>query len=257
MKISLTLALAIVLPVTALAAAFPDEIQVYTDDLTATGKHGLEVHVNTTPKGQRVPEYPGAITSHHGLRITPEFSYGTGRDTDIGLYVPTVRDAAGNWYLPGLKLRGKWVPIRGDETTGGWYLGVNGEIANISRKFSESRLSSEVRIIAGYRSEAWLIGVNPILSWSLSPGHRENNPELDMAWKASRRVAPGMALGFEYYAGMGKLRNYLPREMQDRVLYLTIDVDRAPWVFNFGIGKGLTDAADAWTVKAIFEFDFD
>jgi hypothetical protein len=238
------------------ASAFPDEIQVYTDDVTAPGQHGLELHVNTTPKGQREPAYPGAVVSDRGLRITPEFSYGIGKDADIGLYVPTVRDAAGNWYLPGLKLRAKWIPIHGDEATGGAYLGVNGEISNISRKFSESRIASEVRIIAGYRSADWLIGVNPILTWSLSPGQRENNPELEMGWKVSRSVAHGMALGFEYYSAMGKLRSYLPDEMRDRVLYLTLDVDRAPWVFNVGIGKGLTDAADPWTVKAILDFSF-
>lgn len=239
------------------AAAFPDEIQVYVDDVRGPRERGLELHVNTTPKGVREPEYPGAVRNHHGLRITPEFSYGIGGNADIGLYVPTLRDEFGNWYLPGLKLRAKWMPIRGDEKIGGWYLGVNGEIGNISRKFSQSRVSTEVRTIAGYRSEDWLFGVNPILSWSLSPGQRESNPELDMAWKVSRSVARGMALGIEYYAGMGRFRSYLPKEMQDRTVYLTVDVDRAPWVFNLGIGKGLTDAADAWTVKAIFEFDFN
>ena len=254
---SVMLMLALFWPAALRATALPDEIQVYTDDLTAPGKYGLELHVNTTPKGQRDPEYPGAISSHHGLRITPEFSYGTGRNTDVGLYVPAVRDAEGNWYVPGLKLRAKWMPIHGDEATGGWYLGVNGEISNISRKFSASRVSSEMRIIAGYRSEAWLIGVNPILSWALSPGHRESNPEIDMAWKVARSVVPGIALGFEYYSGMGKFGSALPRDMQDRVLYLTLDVDRAPWVFNIGIGKGQTGAADAWTVKAIVEFPFD
>ena len=239
------------------AAALPDEIQVYVDDVRAPGERGLELHVNTTPKGVREPEYLGAVRNHHGLRITPEFSYGTGGDTDIGLYVPTVRDEFGNLYLPGLKLRAKWVPIHGDETTGGWYLGVNGEISNISKKFSESRVSTEVRFIAGYRSETWLIGVNPILTWSLSPGQRESNPELKMAWKVSRSVAQGIALGFEYYAGMGKLRNYLPRDQQDRTFYLTADVNRAPWIFNFGIGRGLTNATDPWTIKAIFSFEFE
>jgi len=33
-------------------------------------------------------------------------------------------------------------------------------------------------------------------------------------------------------------------------------VDREPWVFNLGIGKGLTDATDRWTIKAIFELPF-
>lgn len=239
------------------AAALPDEIQVYIDDVRAPGERGVELHVNTTPKGVRESEYPGAVRNHQGLRFTPEFSYGTGGDTDIGLYVPTVRDEFGDLYLPGLKLRAKWIPIHGDEKTGGWYLGVNGEISNVSKKFSASRVTTEVRTIAGYRSETWLIGVNPILTWSLSPGQRESNPELEMAWKLSLSVAQGIALGLEYYAGMGKLRNYLPRDQQDRALYLTADVNRAPWIFNFGIGRGLTDATDPWTIKAIFSFEFE
>jgi len=36
-------------------AALSDEIQVYTDDINAPGEFGLELHVNTTPKGRRVP----------------------------------------------------------------------------------------------------------------------------------------------------------------------------------------------------------
>jgi hypothetical protein len=35
-----------------------------------------------------------------------------------------------------------------------------------------------------------------------------------------------------------------------------IDVDRAPWIFNFGIGTGLTDSTANTTVKFIFELPF-
>ena len=243
-------------PEHAFSATAPDEIQVYTDELTKRGERSIELHVNTTPRGRNVPDYAGATLTHHGLRVTPEISYGLTEDTDWAVYVPTVRDAAGNWFLPGLKLRAKWIPVRGDEQSGGLYLGVNGEISNVSHKFSQSRVSTELRFIAGYRSENWLVGVNPIFAWALSPGQRDSNPELEMAWKASRRVLSGISLGLEYYAGMGKFRNTLPASEQERTLYLTLDVERAPWVFNLGLGKGLTDATDRWTVKTIFELPF-
>jgi len=249
-------ALAAGIPECATAATAPDEIQVYTDELTKRGEHGVELHVNTTPRGRNVPDYPRAALTQHGLRMTPEISFGLTEDTDWAVYVPTVRDAAGNWYLPGIKLRAKWLPVRGDEKTGGPYLGVNGEISNVSYRFSQSRVSSELRFIAGYRSEDWLFGVNPIFSWGLSPGQRESNPEFETAWKAARRVLPGISLGMEYYAGTGKFRDALPASEQERALYLTLDVERAPWVFNVGIGKGLTDATDRWTLKAIFELPF-
>jgi hypothetical protein len=36
-----------------------------------------------------------------------------------------------------------------------------------------------------------------------------------------------------------------------------MDYDRKPWSFNLGIGRGLTTAADRWTIKAIFEVPFN
>jgi hypothetical protein len=69
-------------------------------------------------------------------------------------------------------------------------------------------------------------------------------------------VMPGIALGFEYYDGIGKLANPQPGSLQDRTLYVTLDVDRKPWVFNFGVGRGMNGATDRWTLKAIIEVPF-
>src|SRR4051812_44966973 len=71
-----------------LCAVMIDEIQVYTDDINERGKFGVELHVNTTIDGRRVPDYPGEIVPHHGIRFTPEFSYGLSRDFEAGLYTP-------------------------------------------------------------------------------------------------------------------------------------------------------------------------
>lgn len=233
-----------------------DEIQVYTDDINKVGELGLEVHANATLKGVAQPDFPGALRSHHGIRVTPELSYGLSRDFEAGLYLPAVRDASGNLYLPGVKLRLKWIPVH-SETSGGWYLGANEEISSISGQFSQSRYSTELRLIAGYRDDAWLIGVNPVFSWNLSPGQRADNPQFEAGLKVSRNVATGIALGLEYYTAMGKWQDFLPGEQQDRSVFLAMDFDRKPWVFNLGIGRGLTHASDDWTIKAIFEIPFD
>ena len=66
-------------------------------------------------------------------------------------------------------------------------------------------------------------------------------------------VRPGIAFGFEHYVGVGKLAHPLPKDEQEQTFYLTLDVDRKPWIFNIGIGRGLTPATDRWTLKAIFE----
>ena len=241
-------------PCTALAIV--DEIQVYIDELDARGESGLELHVNTTPSGRRTPDYPGEVPPYHGFRITPEFSWGLGNDIDWGLYVPSATDADWHYHFGGAKLRVKWMPVRGREGTGGWYFGVNNELSNLTKTFSESRWSDEVRFIGGYRGAGWLIGVNPIVAWGLSPGFR-GSPETAFAWKAMHDVTGGLALGVEYYSEVGTLSKRLPRDQQTNTLYAVLDLDRRSWSLNFGVGHGLTAATDNWTLKAILGLPFN
>lgn len=240
-------------------AALPDEIQVYTDDINDPGKFGLELHVNTTPKGISTPGYPGEVVTNHGLRVTPEFSYGLSEDFEAGLYLPTSYNN-GNYSSAGFKLRLKWVPLKADEKKGGFFAGANGELANTDSKFEAWRHNFELRIMSGWRNEDWLIAFNPVFNWALSksqqPEIRPRNPQFEQSWKVSRTVAKGVGAGFEYYNEMGPLSHFDPGSQQGKTLYAAVDVTRGPLPFNFGIGRGLNGATDRWTVKAIFEIPF-
>jgi hypothetical protein len=231
-------------------AALSDEIQVYDDDINAPREIGLELHVNGTPKGRSVPDYPGEVVPNHGLRITPEFSYGLTRVWEAGLYIPSNFDSAGRGSLAGWKLRLKWLPIHGDQ--GGWFAGANGELSRVARKFSESRNAFELRTIGGYRADAWLVAVNPVFGWNLSPGFRSGTPDFSLGVKATRDVAEKVALGAEYYSEMGTTSRILPLARQANTLYAVIDIAFKSLGINFGIGRGLTGSTDKWTVKAIF-----
>ena len=236
-------------------AALSDEIQVYTDDINAPGRFGLELHVNTTPRGRTAPDYPGEVVPDRGLRITPELSYGLTPSFEAGLYVPVNRDAAGNTTLAGAKLRLKWLPVRGDEH-GGWFLGVNTELSRLKQRFSESRNSLELRGMAGYRGDDWLFTVNPLFGWSLSPGYRGRSPDVTLATKLARTVKEGLAVGVEYYADLGTVARVLPIGEQANSLYAVVDWSGGGWDVNFGVGRGLNGSADRLTVKAIVGFPF-
>jgi hypothetical protein len=235
--------------------AIVDEIQVYTDDLDYPGGSGLELHLNTTPSGRTTPNYSGDVPPAHGWRITPEFSWGLGHDFDWGLYLPTAIESDGTFHPGGAKLRLKWLPVHGAEGKGGWYLGINNELSGLSKAFSDSRWSDEVRFIGGYRGEGWLVGVNPILEWGLSPGFR-GSPDVTLAFKAVHDVAHGVALGAEYYDDIGTLATRLPHDEQSRTLYAIMELERKSWSLNFGVGRGLTPATDKWTIKAIIGLSF-
>ena len=236
-----------------LSAVMIDEIQVYTDDINAPGKAGLELHLNTTFEGRSTPDYPGEITPRHGQRLTPELSYGLSRTFEAGLYLPMERTSDGANDLAGMKLRLKWLPVQPDEKTGGWFAGANCELSWLQQRFEEHHWSMELRTMLGYRAADWLLAANPVFGWTLAGPDRAARPVFELQLKAARRIAPGISFGPEYYVDFGPLGRALSRAQQDQVLYAAFDVDLHPWVFNFGLGRGVTSAADRWTAKFIFE----
>jgi hypothetical protein len=234
------------------AAALPDEIQVYTSDINKPGEFGLELHVNTTPSGRSTPDFPGEIPPAHGWRFTPEFSYGVTPSLEAGFYLPFVHGADNRDRFSGPKLRLKWMPLRVGEDGNGVFAGVNFEYAWISDVLEEATRAGELRPIVGWRDPDWLVAVNPILEFDFAGPNKGERPSFAPAVKVARRVVEGLAAGLEYYGDFGPVGRSTPRAEQSHTLYLAFDVDRAPWVFNVGVGRGW-NAADRWTVKAIFE----
>lgn len=243
------------LPALPAHAALPDEIQVYTGDINAPGEVGLELHLNTTPSGIDTPGYPGEVTAPHGWRATAEFSYGWSPSLEFGLYIPTSLTRENTYYVTGPKLRVKWLPIRPEDGVGR-FAGINVELAHVARRFDASQQALELRPIYGDQNDRWLWSVNPVLDWSLSGPDRSGVPDAAPAFKIARTVATGVRAGVEYYADLGRINRIAPLHEQQHTVYLAFDVDRKPFVFNVGIGRGLTRATDRWTVKWIFEIPF-
>ena len=237
-------------------AELPDEIQVYADDIDTPGQFHLELHLNTTPTGRSTPDYPGEVTTAHGVRATPEFSYGLTPDLEAGLYVPTERASGGSLYVAGAKLRLKWLPLH-PAPGGGAFAGLNVELSQVAQRFEFDRRTMEIRPMLGWHDPRWLIAFNPTLDLALAGPDRSRPPDFAPSIKVARATADGLALGLEYYTDLGEVTDISPYGQQPRTLFVAADVDRAPWIFNFGIGRGLGGQADAWTVKMIFEIPFD
>ncbi len=89
--------------------------------------------------------------------------------------------------------------------------------------------------------------------WNLSTGYLSFDADFTASFKVSHKVFEGLSAGVEYYGDLGRFAHIAAWEQQDQRLYAVIDVDMKPYVFNFGVGRGFTEQADAWTVKAIIE----
>jgi hypothetical protein len=240
------------LPSAPARAALPDEIQVYTGDINAPGEFGLELHLNTTPSGHSEPSYPGEVTTPHGWRATAEFSYGLSPAWELGLYIPTVLSRDNTYYVTGPKVRVKWMPVRTVDDVG-YFAGLNLELAHVGEKFQQATRTLELRPIIGYQDPRWLLAFNPVLGWDLAGPAKSAAPDFTPAFKAARTVLPGLRAGLEYYMDLGRLNHPAMGPEQAQTLYLAFDVNHGPLVFNFGVGRGLSQGADRWTLKWIFE----
>lgn len=236
-------------------ASLQDEIQVYDDSINRPGEWGLELHVNSTPSGISHQDYPGEITNVHGLRSTPEISYGLTDVLEAGLYLPVVHQADNATEFAGPRARLKWIPQRAPE--GGVFYGLNVEVSAVKPQYEITQNAVEFRPILGLRTEQWLLVGNPVLDFPLRSGYHRLEPYFDPSFKIGRTLQEGLSAGVEYYSELGRFSQLYPLARQSNVLFLVMDVDRKPWVFNLGIGRGLTQAADGWTIKSIFEIPFD
>ena len=205
--------------------------------------------MNTTPQGRREAAYAGEVVPHHGLRVTPEISWGLAPHWDWGLYLPFVRSGEGTDYFAGPRFRLKWMPLRPPEEGSGAFAGINWELSFVERRFVEARRTMEIRPIIGRRSEAWLLSFNPIIDTDLA-GAQKGRLTFAPAFKLARMLSRERSLGAEYYADLGPLSHFAPRAEQSHVLYAVLDTAR----LNFGIGRGLTGSSDRWTIKAIVSF---
>jgi len=236
------------------AFAAPDEIQVYVDDIRAPGEFGVELHLNYAPKARSTPDYPGEIPPNHVFRATPEISLGIAPNWDVGIYLPMEVAPGGNFYSDTARLRVKYLAPVGE--TKPFFYGVNFEYGYVPQRVSQNHWVAELRGILGYRSEKWLLAVNPILGWDVSGPDSSGTPDIDLNTKVARELNDDWAFGFEHYAGFGRINNTLSPSQQDQMLYLVVDYERRGFGVNFGVGKGLNNASDETVVKAIISFPF-
>lgn len=237
------------------SAALPDEIQIYDDEIGGAGERSLEFHANTTLSGNPLPPYPGERVALHALRLTPEFAWGLGHDLEAGLYIPTVSDSSHVADLAGLRGRMKWLPIHAAAGGTGGFAGLNVEYSRVAYRYDAARVFSELRGIAGWRGEHWLLAVNPALGWGFTQGNG-GAPDLSLAVKVLRTLSGPVKAGAEYYVGYGRLGQFQPSAERSRTGYGIVELALPREItLSLGVGRGW-GGADRWTVKSMLSTGF-
>ncbi|MFZ9834772.1 MAG: hypothetical protein ACO3D2_01900 [Holophagaceae bacterium] len=232
-------------------AQLPDEIQVYGNDMTRRGQWSVELHVNTTPSGQKSPDFTGAVVTDHGWRVTPEINYGLGNHFDIGLYLPMVKTSDNQFLFGGPKVRLKWLPLQADKQSQSLFFGMNLELANVNKSFSQTPWSSELRFIVGWEKDRWLLALNPTLERELGPHALNSETLFNTGWKVAYRIRPKISLGLERYEDLGPWDRWTTAPLRSTSTYFIVDIE-GDTELNLGIGYGAGPQNDRWTVKMIY-----
>lgn len=233
-------------------ADYLTEIQVYDDSINKAGEWGLETHVNSTLSGSNVPDYTGGVANVHTFRTTAEISYGFTNTLEGGLYLPFFKEAGGNLNWAGPAVRLKWIPHPAPDE-GGLFWGFNVEYDFSNEHWLRDRYQLAYFPILGYRDNNWLFAANFTMETTLYRGTKLGDSDFVPSFKATRRVADWAATGFEFYSDLGSPNISAAHPNLGQQLFWVIDVDREPFVFNFGIGHGINDPSNRLAVKAIFE----
>ncbi len=245
--------LALALAVATGARAQTDEIQVYDATIADEGQLSVELHDNFTPSGRTTAPYRQGIVPDHALNGVPEFGYGVTDWFEAGLYLPVYtlsRD--GRFELDSTKLRALFVsPFAAQRT---FFYGINFELSYNAAHWEPTRLSGEIRPIAGVHLGDWDLIVNPIIDTDF-----KGVGKLDFA--PSGRVAynfsPIWALAIEHYADFGSIDDLNAVSRQAQTLFTVIDYkEEDVGSVEFGIGHGFTAASDNLVLKLILGMDF-
>jgi len=245
------LALLACLSAPTLAFAQADEIQVYDGGLAPRGIFNLTLHSNLTPRGVKEPAFPGAVIADKSFNGVPEFALGVTDWFEAGLYLPLYsRDKDSGFGLDGLKLRTLFAVPNADDRR--FVYGANFEFSYNARRWDTARFTSEIRPIIGWHFKPVDLIVNPIVDTSYDGfGNMVFVPSIRLAYNAS----PVWAVALEEYSDFGPFHELHSRSDQAHQIYWVVDRAGKQWDIEAGMGFGLTNASDGFTLKLILARD--
>jgi hypothetical protein len=249
-KMIATAAAAITALIPSLSHSQTDEIQVYTGEINAPREFSVMLHNNFTFKGRKQAGFDGGVIPNRTLNGVPEFAYGVNEWFEMGAYLPLYSIGHGDAFIDGAKLRALFVAPHAEGRL--FFYGVNFELSFNSHHWDTSRYSSEVRPILGVHLGHFDAIVNPIVDVPLSKGFVSFAPAVRIAYNFSENLA----LAVEHYADYGALTHVSPTREQDHALFAVVNYSARLGDVEFGIGHGLTSAADRLVVKLMLSRTF-
>lgn len=232
------------------ARAADEEIQVYMDEMGKRGEVGLDVHLNYTPDGRRLADYPGQQASDNRWRITPEWAYGLTDNIELGAYLPLATvDRRGHAEIGGVKGRIKFIAPKASPDQP-WFWGANFELGRVRHDLDVNPWNAELKGILGVRRGPWTVAGNLNIDWVVSgPDHTPTSFQL--ATKVSYQLDRKTAVGIESYNEFADSKRFGHLGERDQQVFAVVDRSFGAWDLDLGVGYGYGAPEDRWVIKAI------
>ncbi len=174
----------------------------------------------------------------------------------IGGYLQTALLADGHFDYAGVKLRSKFVtPPSFHEHL---RLGINLKVSYLPPAFDMYRWGAEIRPIAAWEGDGWLVVVNPIVNLSLAGAGWRAGPSFEPAAKLARSLGEVLAIGVEYYGSVGNIASPAPLAQQSHSFFGVLDLEAFHDLeLELGLGGGVTPASEGLVGKVIIGYTFD
>jgi len=252
-KITNWLVLSAALLLSPAAFAQTDEIQVYDAVIADEGQISVDWHNNYAVTGRKTADMAKGIVPNHALNGAFEFAYGVTEWFEAGMYLPTysLRND-GRLEADSAKLRALFVTPWAAQRT--FFYGVNFELSYNSYHWEASRLSGEVRPIAGLHLGDWDLIFNPIVDTDFKGvGHLDFAP----AGRIAYNLSPKWAVALEQYSDFGSFDDWHAPSQQAQTSFAVVDFkEEDVGNVEFGVGHGFTEASDKLVLKLILGMEF-
>ena len=225
------------------------EIQVYGSETMEPGRTMIVLHSNFTIKGRKTKD-GDLLPTHHAWHETLEITHGFNDWFETGFYLFTSARSGNGWDFVGSHIRPR---VRAPEK---WKLPVglslSAEIGWQNRRYDSNSWSLELRPIVDKDIGKWYLAFNPTLERALHGADVKEGFVFSPNFKVSRALHKKVALGLEYYGGLGPVGNFDRLHDQSQQFIPAIDLFLSDnWEFNFGVGVGATAGTEHLLVKAI------
>jgi hypothetical protein len=236
-------------------AVDPFEIEVYDGTANQPGMPGVELHANSVASGLHTSVGP-ELPANHQSHFTLEPSLGLLSWWEIGGYLQTALRADGAFDYAGTKLRSKFVtpPSFSDRVR----FGANLEVSLLPQHYDRNRWGMELRPIAAYEDEHWLLAFNPIVDLALAGPDYHRGPWFQPAAMAVFKLIQFASVGVEYYGNLGPFSGFASGREQEHYIYEVFNLLAVSHIeLNAGIGEGLTAGSNPLTIKMIVGYSWE